>query len=130
MIISLRQTVLRCAWMLSLAPCLYSSVVQGAEPDVRRDATVDAVERVMPSVVNVATETIVQIRDPFEEMFSQFFGSGRRQSSQISLGSGVIIDEDGYVLTNDHVIRRANKIWIKTQTNDTPYAATLIASNP
>ena len=48
----------------------------------------------------------------------------------VSLGSGVIIDPEGYVLTNNHVVQRANKIWVKCSTNDTPYEADLIASNP
>src|SRR5450755_4412680 len=46
--------------------------------DIRRDATVAAVEQVMPSVVNIATKNIVQVRDPFEEVYRQFWG--RRQS--------------------------------------------------
>jgi len=105
---------------------------RSAEADVRRDATVEAVERVMPSVVNIATETIIQVRDPFEDLLRQFFEPYRRQAphSQMSLGSGVIIDEEGYVLTNDHVIRRADKIWVKVYTNGAPYEAKLISSNP
>ncbi len=117
-------------WLLAALATLASWSVLAAEPDVRRDATVEAVERVMPSVVNIATETIVEIRDPFTEMFQQFFQPyhQRRTDSQISLGSGVIIDEDGYVLTNDHVVQRANRIQVKVSTNE--YEAKLIASNP
>lgn len=83
---------------------------------MRRDATVAAVERVLPSVVNIATEEIVEYRDPVEPMFREFWGPYyRRQqpNTQYSLGSGVIIDEDGYVLTNLHVVRRANRVWVK-----------------
>ena len=39
-----------------------------AEPDIRRDAVVTAVEQVMPSVVNIGTETIVETRDAFDEI--------------------------------------------------------------
>lgn len=101
------------------------------ETDIRRDATVTAVERVMPCVVNIATETVINIRDPFEEILKQYFNIFRRPqaNSQVSLGSGVIIDEDGYILTNDHVVRRATKIWVKVNTNSAPYEAKLIASN-
>jgi serine protease Do len=101
--------------------------------DIRRDATVEAIERVMPSVVNIATETIINVRDPFEDMIRQFFDPYHRRqapNSQLSLGSGVIIDDEGYILTNDHVVRRADKIWVKLYTNDAPYEATLISSNP
>ncbi|MDB6067899.1 MAG: 2-alkenal reductase [Pedosphaera sp.] len=106
---------------------------QTAEPDIRRDATVRAVEQVMPAVVNIATETIINVRDPFEDMLRQFFNPYHQRqapNSQLSLGSGVIIDEDGYVLTNDHVVRRADKIWVKLNANETPYEAKLVSSNP
>jgi serine protease Do len=86
------------------------------ETDIRRDATVEAVERVMPCVVNIATEEIVESRDSFEDMFREFWGPyyrRRPREARYSLGSGVIIDEDGYVLTNLHVVQRATKIWVQ-----------------
>src|ERR1043166_8464737 len=78
--------------------------------DIRRDATVAAVEKVMPSVVNIATESLVPVRDYFDEMFGDFWRPYHSQQSQLSLGSGVIVDENGYILTNNHVVRRANHI--------------------
>src|SRR5205823_2110471 len=73
----------------------------GGEIDPRRDATVVAVERVMPCVVNIATETIINIRDPFEDILQRYFNVYRNKEANQpdSLGSGVIIDEAGYVLT-------------------------------
>jgi serine protease Do len=106
---------------------------QAADNDVRRDATVLAVEKVMPSVVNIATETIIQIRDPFEDFFRQFWGPYHRRqppNSQYSLGSGVVIDEAGYLLTNDHVVRRADKIAVKFCTGTNVYSAMVVASDP
>ncbi len=76
------------------------------EPDLRRDAVVQAVEQVMPCVVNVATESRVEARNPIEELF---YGS----RTHSSLGSGVIISEDGYLLTNLHVVNRATRIQVK-----------------
>jgi len=84
--------------------------------DVRRDATVEAVQRVMPAVVNIRTETIVERRDPFERMLQEFWGPYYRQrgpETTYSLGSGVIIDEDGWVLTNFHVVSRATKVFVR-----------------
>lgn len=113
-----------------------SPLTQGAVPDdkdVRRDATVVAVEKVMPSVVNIATKTIVRVRDPFEGVFRQFLDQyyPRQQSySQVSLGSGVVIDEAGYLLTNDHVVRRADEIQVKFATGTNVYEATIVASDP
>jgi len=86
------------------------------EMDQRRDAVVEAVQRVMPSVVNVATEEIVAVRDSLDDMFREFFDPYHRRrqpNTQFSLGSGVIVDEDGYVLTNFHVVSRARRVWVK-----------------
>ena len=117
--------------------CLLSALswarCHGAEADIRRDATVLAVEKVMPTVVNIATETIIPQRDDFEGLFQQFwFPYHRRQQahSQYSLGSGVVIDEAGYLLTNDHVVRRANKISVKFCAGTNIYTATPVASDP
>ena len=122
-------------WLL--AGCLLGGApglaAQPAEADVRRDATVLAVEKVLPSVVNIATETIIQVRDPFEEFFRQFWDPYHRRqppNSQYSLGSGVVIDEAGYLLTNDHVVRRADKIGVKFCTGTNVYSATVVASDP
>jgi len=87
-----------------------------AEPDIRRDETVAAVERVMPCVVNIATESVVEYEDFYQRLFRDFFGQrvpGGQQQREFSVGSGVIIDEDGYVLTNWHVVRRAARTQVK-----------------
>jgi S1-C subfamily serine protease len=77
---------------------------------------VEAVQKVMPCVVNIATEEVVAVRDPLEDMFREFFDPyyrRRQPNTQYSLGSGVIIDEEGIVLTNFHVVNRARRIWVK-----------------
>lgn len=86
-------------------PCL-------AAEDIRRDATVQAVEEAMPSVVNISTESIVEVHDPLESVFRNFYGRYWGRRPQQSLGSGVIIEEEGYILTNLHVVRRANRITV------------------
>ena len=97
-----------------MAAALLDARAQSA--DVRRDATVAAVERVMPSVVNIATTTVVDNTDPFFRWRAEFFGYRVRPQLQevpASVGSGVIIDESGYILTNEHVVKGANSIWVK-----------------
>ena len=90
-------------------------VLADESPDVdsvRRNAVVQAVERAMPSVVNIATETVVFRNNPLDEIFSEFFGY-RRGYKSYSVGSGVIVDDDGYILTNFHVIERASRVQVK-----------------
>ena len=80
-----------------------------------------AVTKATPAVVNIYTTKIVQSKlhplfdDPF---FRQFFRKGnvpKRKRMQSSLGSGVIIGEEGYVLTNNHVIAKADEIVVALQ---------------
>lgn len=52
-------------------------------------------------------------QDPFAQFFRHFFPEMPRSFTQRSLGSGVIIDEDGYILTNAHVVKNADKIVVK-----------------
>jgi S1-C subfamily serine protease len=101
------------------------------EMDIRRDATVAAVQEVMPSVVNIATETLVEYEDFYQRIFREFFGRSNiapQRQRLLSVGSGVIIDEDGYVLTNLHVVPRANrsqvKFWYGSEYDAIPIVAT------
>ncbi len=121
-------------WLLAVCVVAIAPVAwaQTAENDIRRDATVLAVEKVLPTVVNIATETIIRVRDPFEDFFRQFWDPYHRRqppNSRYSLGSGVVIDEAGYLLTNDHVVRRADKITVKFCTGTNIYTATVVASD-
>ena len=100
----------------------------GAEPaaltlDPRRDATVVAVERVMPSVVNIATRTWVEREHPYERLWRQYYGYQRKPEATYSRGSGVVVNEDGYVLTNTHVVADADDIWVKFAEEEDPIPA-------
>lgn len=97
------------------------------EADLRRDAVVDAVEQVMPSVVNIATSRRVQLNNPQDEAIRRYIEAMRRFSRGDStppaeepikgvVGSGVIIDEggeEGYILTNNHVVENAARIQVQ-----------------
>jgi len=73
-----------------------------------------AVKRVTPAVVNVYAARIIENRVPLfdDPVFRRFFGgsSGPREQVQRSLGSGVIVDASGLVVTNNHVIENADQI--------------------
>ncbi len=74
------------------------------------------VKRVAPAVVNVYASRVVQQQSPFldDPFFRRFFGGrnfgGPTQRVQRSLGSGVIIDASGIIVTNHHVIAKASEI--------------------
>src|SRR5258708_40045906 len=89
--------------LLSLI-CIGSSLATRAqEMDIRRDATVAAIEQVMPSVVNIATKGTEAVQDPFERFRRQMWGQ-QPYDEYLSYGSGGVIDEKGYLLTNGNVI--------------------------
>ena len=96
---------------------------------VRRDATVQAIEKAYRTVVNISTERIVHrgYRDPFEDLLFEFYGYRRPQRTytSYSLGSGVIVERGGYIVTNQHVVERGSKITV-TLTDGSKYEARYI----
>ncbi len=101
----------------------------GAPLDIRRDATVAAVERVMPSVVNIASRTWVSAETPYERRLREFYGYRKEPEARYSRGSGVVISEDGYVLTNVHVVQGADDVWVKFNDDAEEIQAERIALN-
>jgi serine protease Do len=81
-------------------------------PEHRRSAVVDVVAKVAPAVVNISAEQIVEERQ--EDMFFDFFPGFTRRYKAQSLGSGVIINASGLVVTNAHVIQGASSIVVST----------------
>ena len=75
----------------------------------RRTPVVTVAEKVSPAVVNVSAESVVRDVDPF---FGSFFGPSERRTQ--SLGSGLIVDANGIVVTNAHVIEGASRIVVTT----------------
>jgi serine protease Do len=104
--------------------------------DTIERAFVQIAQTLAPTVVSISTEQIEQVQryfrghpfmgpnqDPAEEFFRQFFGGGggggdngggpqSQEFRRFGLGSGVIIDERGYILTNEHVVADASKITV------------------
>ena len=92
------------------------------------------VKQVSPAVVNIRVSQTVQARSPYgDEMFRRFFGlpevpGGSREVQ--SAGSGVIVDaENGYILTNHHVVEGAERIQVSLL-NDSTLDAEVVGSDP
>jgi serine protease Do len=90
----------------------------------------DIAERAIPGVVNIRTTAYIQGRDASLDPY-QFFLKGRlpRSSTSNSLGSGMILDRDGYVLTNLHVIDGADVIEVLFAQSKRQVRATVVGSD-
>ena len=97
-----------------------------------------AVKAAAPAVVNINTEKVITVgshpffSDPlFQQMFGNMIaeGSENRKRVENSLGSGVIINSDGYVLTNNHVIQGADAIQVSLKDGRSS-TATVIGTDP
>src|ERR1700726_699675 len=99
------------------------------------------VSRVEPAVVNIATTQVLERHpkkrrsqqqyeqdDPMQDFFDRFF-DGRQDGppqAERSLGSGVIVDKRGYILTNNHVVEQPTKIQVQLDGNPQKYTAKVV----
>ncbi len=115
-----------------------TSLAAASAPDVALRGSVravssyaDAVARASPAVVNIYTARVITERSqpaPLEQLFGDYWPSLRRRVER-SLGSGVIVDALGHIITNQHVIANADSI--RVQLGDQREAqAKLIGSDP
>jgi len=100
------------------------------------------VKNASPSVVNISTVKVIKGRnrgltplpfgpnDPFRDFFDRFFKDQiPRDFRQKSLGSGFIIDKDGFILTNNHVVEKTDEIKVRLADN-TEFTAKMIGRDP
>jgi Do/DeqQ family serine protease len=121
----------------ALAALLAAAPAGAGDPFLRHTVTVDVVRRVGPSVVSITTEQTVSRPSPFrpfggdpffDQFFRDFFEPRLPQTAQ-SLGSGVLIDAERRVLTNEHVVARANRIRVSLA-DGREFDATLVGADP
>ena len=124
---------------LTLAFLVFQAVAALAKPE----SLAPLAEQISPSVVNITTSTVVEGRtgpqgivpegSPFEDFFREFQDrnnrDGNRPRRSSALGSGFVISEDGYVVTNNHVIEGADEITIEFFSGD-ELKAQVIGTDP
>ena len=103
------------------------------------DGFAPVVKSALPAVVNISTSKIVKLNRQTPQMFDdpffrQFFGDNRqfnmpREQREQSLGSGVIVSPDGYILTNNHVVNGASDIKVDLSDNR-HFTAKLVGTDP
>lgn len=101
-------------------------------------------QKASPAVVNISavkvTETSNQMKrffepfqrkgSPFEDFFDQFFGDMPQKRREKALGSGFIISENGYVVTNNHVVEKANEIEVILKGGEESFPAEVMGRDP
>jgi serine protease Do len=95
---------------------------------------------VSPAVVNISTSQVVKFdrprmrspfgqQDPFDEFYNNFFGRMPKEQKRKSLGSGFIVSPDGYILTNNHVVEKADEVTV-TLLDKEEFKAKVVGSDP
>jgi serine protease Do len=83
--------------------------------DLGKSPFTPVAKEVLPAVVNISAERIIKVKTPFFPFpFEEFFGEVPKEYERKaqSLGSGIIISKDGYLITNNHVVEHADRIII------------------
>jgi len=127
-------------WLAILVLTLAVAVpAAGAYAKSAPDGFSELADKLLPSVVNISTTQVIEGRpgmelpklppgSPFEDFFKEFFDRNQpeqRSRRATSLGSGFIVDERGYVVTNNHVIQDADEITVVLH-DDTRLKADLV----
>ena len=130
--------------ILFASPSLVSSARAGAPPKITSDdaplprddhptlSYAAVVKKVTPSVVNIYTSKTLRIDPALREYLREMYGFDRVPSErrQQALGSGVIVSQDGYILTNNHVVEGADEVKVALADETTIYEAKVVGTDP
>jgi serine protease Do len=97
-------------------------------------------KEVSPAVVNISTTQVLKLnrprmrnpfgpQDPFDDFFHNFFGRMPKEQKRKSLGSGFIVSPDGYILTNNHVVEKADEVTV-TLLDKEEFKAKVVGTDP
>lgn len=145
-----RKTSLVFVFLLSLcfSPEIVFALSSNTQP-LASNIFVEIAKKQNPAVVNVSTKAKAEVAprrnfpiprpgpgqdrspDPFRDFYDRFFGDRQNQQPKRGMGSGFVIDKEGHILTNYHVIEGADEIIVTLEDNDKEkeYTATLIGSD-
>ena len=122
------------------------------DPIQLSSAFASIVNKVQPAVVNISTTQVIEGKgkgrgganphnrgeegpgddqqQPFQDFFNRFFDFPEQgPTAERSLGSGVIVDKKGFILTNNHVVDQATKIQVTLNGDQTPYTAKVVGTD-
>lgn len=106
----------------------FASIVNHVEPAVVNISTTQVLEKRSPRKRRTPSQSPYDQDDPMQDFFDRFF-DGRQDAppaAERSLGSGVIVDKKGFILTNNHVVEQATKIQVQLNGDTTKYNAKLV----
>jgi serine protease Do len=129
-----------------LSPITAKEAQTSALPSTAPESFSKLVKKARPSVVNISTVKVIKGRglapmpfrggrpfgpdDPFKDFFDRFFRDQiPKEHRQKSLGSGFIIDKDGFILTNNHVVENTDEIIVKLA-DEKEFPAKIIGRDP
>ena len=138
-----RPSPLQAFWALVVGTALVLAQTMSADAQSRPDSFAELADKVSPAVVNITTSTtvaasagpqpIVPEGSPFEDFFRDFMdrnqdgGPAPRRGQ--ALGSGFVVSEDGFIVTNNHVIQGADEIRIEFFSGE-ELDATVVGTDP
>ncbi len=130
---------------LTTAQSFWKDAAPSARPEAGTAVSRDFVElakRLSPMVVNISTTQVIkerplvpfpEFKGPFDEFFgddfNKFFNEPHREFKRQSLGSGFVINKEGYVLTNFHVIENATEIIVTLSSDKKDYKAKVVGQD-
>ncbi len=124
------------------AQSFWKEAPQGAVEPPEIPSFVKLAKKLSPTVVNISTTQVIkekpimplpEFKGPFEDFFGddffRFFGEPQREFKRQSLGSGFVINKEGYILTNQHVIENATEIVVTFSENKKEFPAKVIGQD-
>jgi len=124
----------------SMSSTLYASYASDSMQAIPETGFARIVEKVGPAVVWIEAEkvekrTISSFSDewPFEDFWDRFFGTPREREKEFrskAYGTGFFISQDGYILTNNHIVENSEKVTVFTRVQDKEYEAEIVGTDP